>query len=261
MLSSVMQLSVIIPVYNEVNTIKEILDKVSAAQVKDSNNKIIEKQIIIVESNSTDGTREAIQEYLKAKKQSKGINNQYRLILQDKPRGKGNALKDGLKQATGDIILIQDADLEYDPIDYQRLIDPIINNKTQFVLGSRHMGPGYWNIRNHQFKKGYYKLLNLGHLIFTELFNMLYNTTLTDPATMYKVFTREALQQLQKTNMKSNYFDLDWEIVAKLVKQKYLPTEIPVSYQSRTIEQGKKIRFFRDGFLVAKAIVYFRFFD
>lgn len=256
-----MLLSIIIPVYNEANTIRELLNSVSVVLLKDKNNQPIIKEIIIVESNSTDGTREIIQKYLYTQKPTDKIINQYQLFLQEKPHGKGNALKIGLQQATGDIILIQDADLEYDPKDYSRLIKPIINKETPFVLGSRHMGPGYWNIRNHQFKMGYYKLLNLGHLIFTELFNFLYNTTLTDPATMYKVFTKEALQQLQKKNLKSDYFDLDWEIVAKLVKLNYCPQEIPVSYVSRTVEQGKKIRFFRDGFLVAKAIVYFRFFD
>lgn len=238
-------LSIIMPVYNEAPTIKQLLDRVLAVKIPN-----VQKEIIIIESNSTDGTREILQCY----KNKKGI----KIIYQEKPLGKGNALKLGFAHATGDIILIQDADLEYKPEEYSKLLEPILSGKTAFVLGSRPLGKESWNIRTYKGYFFYARLLNLGGLFYTTLFNFLYFVWLTDPATMFKVFKRESIKDIQ---FKSNYFDLDWELVAKLIKKGYIPLEIPISYTSRSTQEGKKIKFFRDGWLVFWAIVKYRFFD
>ena len=240
-----MKLSILIPVYNEVRTAQELLNKVLSTDLAP-----LEKEIIVIESGSTDGTKELIQRLEK----TSGI----KALYQDRPRGKGNALKLGLKTAAGDIILIQDADLEYDVKDYPDLLKPILENKAAFVLGSRHLGKADWKIRKFIEHKFQARLINVGGVLHTLLFNLLYGVRLTDPATMYKVFKRECMDGL---TFKSNYFELDWEIVAKFVRKGFIPVEVPVSYSSRSKEEGKKIRFFRDGFLVLWAIFRFRFFD
>lgn len=240
-----MKLSIIIPVYNEVRTFIPLMERVLALKIPK-----IDKEIVIVESNSTDGTRDLVKKFEKKKN--------IKVIYEKRPRGKGHALKKAFHHVTGDIVLIQDADLEYKPEEYPELIDPIIKGKTKFVLGSRHLGMKDWKIRKFVRNKLYEKVLNLGDFLYTSLFNFLYGVRLTDPATMFKVFKRECIKNMR---FRSNYFELDWEIVAKLIRAGYLPKEVPVSYASRTTAQGKKIRFFRDGTLVLFAILYFRFFD
>lgn len=238
-----MKLSIIIPVYNEARTTQELIKRVLAADLSP-----LEKEIIAVESNSTDGSREMIEDLRKEGK--------IKALYQDRPQGKGSALKIGLAAATGDIILIQDADLEYDIADYPDLLKPILEGRASFVLGSRHLGKSDWKIRKfieHRFQAW---LINLGGLLYATLFNALYGVKLTDPATMFKVFKRECMEGLV---FKSNYFELDWEIVAKFIKKGFIPVEVPVSYASRSKEEGKKIRFFRDGSLVFLAILRFRF--
>jgi glycosyltransferase involved in cell wall biosynthesis len=239
------KLSIIIPIYNEAATVGELLNRVLAVKLPK-----IEKEIIIVESNSTDGSREIIERYEKKK--------EIKVFYQEKPCGKGNALKLGFQHATGDIILIQDADLEYNPEEYGNLLVPILSGKASFVLGSRPLGKESWSIRKYAGYFFYARLLNLGGLFYTFLFNLLYFVWLTDPATMFKVFRRDCISGIR---FKSNYFDLDWELVAKLIRSGYEPVEVPVRYHSRSTAEGKKIRFFRDGFLVLWAIVRFRFFD
>jgi len=181
-----------------------------------------------------------------------------KVFYQEKPLGKGNALKLGFQHATGNIILIQDADLEYKPEEYGKLLEPILSGQTSFVLGSRPLAKESWTIRKYPGYFFYARLLNLGGFFYTMLFNALYFIWLTDPATMFKVFKKECISGL---TFKSNYFDLDWELVSKLVRKGYKPLEVPVSYHSRSTAEGKKIRFLRDGFLVFLAIVRYRFFD
>ncbi len=237
-----MKLSIIMPLYNEAKTIDEIMKRVAKVKIG------MTKEIIIIESNSTDGTKEKVKEY--AKKQN------VKAFYQSKPCGKGNAMKLGFKKATGDIILIQDGDLEYRPEEYPKLLAPILNDKTKFVLGSRNLGKGDWKIRKYKKEGTYGSILNFGGVFFTSLFNFFYRTKLTDPATMFKIFKTECMKDI---NFKSNYFELDWEIVAKLVKKGHIPVEVPVSYRSRSKEEGKKIKFFRDGTRVFGAIIRFRF--
>lgn len=238
------KLSIIIPIYNEAATCQELLDRVLNIKLP------VKKEIIIIESNSTDGTREIIQKLEKQK--------EIKLIWQPKPLGKGNAVQHGLAIATGDIILIQDADLEYKPEEYPLLLAPILAHKTSFVLGSRPLGKESWSIRRYPSYFFYARLLNFGGLLYTMLFNLFYGIWLTDPATMFKVFRKECIKDVL---WKTTYFDFDWELVAKLIRKGYKPIEIPISYASRSTAEGKKIRFFRDGFLVLCAIVRFRFFD
>jgi glycosyltransferase involved in cell wall biosynthesis len=234
------KLSVIIPVYNEESTIGELLDKVFAVELAN-----IDKEIIIIESNSSDRTREIIMSKVSSKE---GVKT----IYEDRPRGKGAALKKGLTIATGDIILIQDADLEYKTEDYQSLLEPIINRQTMFVLGSRHLGSESWKIRKFQENKGYGEFLNMADRGLTTIFNLLHGVSLTDPATMFKIFRRSCIKNIQ---FECNYFDLDWELVSKLINRGFIPLEIPISYNSRSTAEGKKIRVIRDGSLVLIAIL------
>jgi glycosyltransferase involved in cell wall biosynthesis len=222
-------LSVIVPVYNEKATIRPALDQLFAKEIPG-----LTMEIIIVESNSTDGSRDEVLTY-----QS---HPRAKLILQESARGKGHAVRDGLAQATGDIILIQDADLEYSLDDYEALLAPLRSGRQTFVLGARH-GQGGWAIRKFTDQPLQAFVLNLGHWGFTLLINASLGIWLTDPFTMYKVFHRDCLKDLRFT---CDRFDFDWELLIKLVRKGHRPIEIPVTYNSRSFKQGKKIRMFRD---------------
>lgn len=223
------RLSVIVPLFNERATAQVALDALLAKEIPG-----LEIEIIIVESNSTDGSRAIALGYQE--------HPRVRIILQDRPRGKGNAVRAGFAQATGAIILIQDADLEYDLADYEDLLSPIVTGRQAFVLGSRH-GQGGWAIRKFAGQPMRALALNLAHLGFTFLINASLGIWLRDPFTMYKVFRRDCLVGLTFT---CNRFDFDWELLIKLVRKGYRPIEIPVTYRSRSFEEGKKVRMFRD---------------
>jgi glycosyltransferase involved in cell wall biosynthesis len=199
------------------------------------------KEIIIVESNSTDGSREVIAEFLSS--HTAECSTRIQVIHQPRPMGKGHAIRQGFAAATGEILLIQDADLEYDVNDYPDLLKPIIEGRTAFVLGSRHMGPDGWKIR--KFANGGIQavFMNCGGILFHALFNAVFATRLTDPTSMYKVFRSDCLDGL---NFTSNRFDFDFELLGKLIRRGFSPIEVPVSYQSRGFDEGKKIRAFRD---------------
>lgn len=239
------KLSIIMPVYNEKHTIRELLN-----QVFDVTLDGIEKEIIIVEGNSNDGTREIVKEYEN--------KPNVKVIYEEKPEGKGAAIRKALKHVTGDIILIQDADLEYKPSEYRKVLEPIIKKNVPIVYGSRRLKKGFWQYRNLPGRKIYLFFLNLGGALYTNLFNLLYGTRFTDVATMFKVFKSDVLKSIK---FKSNGFDAEWEITAKLTKKGYRFYEVPVSYKSRLPEEGKKIRFFRDAFKVLFAILKYRFVD
>jgi glycosyltransferase involved in cell wall biosynthesis len=224
-------LSVIVPVFNEVGTVQEALNALLAKEIPG-----LQIEILIVESNSTDGSREIVLAYRDQPR--------VKIILEDRPRGKGHAVRAGFAAATGDIVLIQDADLEYDLADYETLLAPIVAGRQAFVLGSRH-GRGGWAIRKFSDQRFQAFVLNVAHWTFTLLINLSLGIWLRDPFTMYKVFRRDCLHGLRFT---CNRFDFDWELLIKLIRNGYRPIEIPITYRSRSFQQGKKVRMFRDPF-------------
>lgn len=226
-------LSIIIPIYNEKNTAQELLESVYR---KDLTALGLDKELIIIESNSTDGTRELIEQFAKK-------HPDVRVILEDKPEGKGHAVRSGLHAATGDFIMIQDGDLEYDINDYDKLLLPLIRYQEAFILGSRHTGD--WRMRKFDEKVTTF-LMNIGQIIFTKLINIGCGTRLKDPFTMYKLFRRECIYEL---TFDGNRFEIDWEIVIKLVRKGFVPLEIPINYNSRGIKEGKKIHILKDPIL------------
>ena len=235
-------LTVIVPVFNERATVREALDALSAKQIKD-----VQIELVLVESNSTDGSRDIVLGY-------QGRPH-VQVILEEKPRGKGHAVRAGLAAATGDIILIQDADLEYDLADYEVLLAPILACRQSFILGSRH-GQGGWAIRKFDDQPMHAFVLNLAHWTFTLMINAALGIWLRDPFTMYKVFRRDCIAGL---TFESNRFDFDWELLMKLVRKGYRPIEIPISYRSRSFKEGKKVSMIRDPLTWLVAVVKYRF--
>lgn len=234
-------LSIVLPVYNEGFTFPELVEKLVAKRING-----MDKEIIIVESNSTDNSRQLVMGY----KNHPGI----KIVLQEKARGKGNAVREGFEHAQGDIVLIQDADLEYDLNDYEALLEPITSYKKPFVLGSRHGGK--WKMRHFNEQKQLAAYFNFGHVLFTNLLNLLYGQRMKDPFTMFKVFRRDCLYNLK---LECNRFDFDFELVIKLIRKGYLPLEIPVNYDSRSYQEGKKVDMFRDPLTWIKAVFKYRF--
>lgn len=239
------KLSIIIPVFNEKKTIEEVIKRIKKVILKE-----IRKELIVVDDCSTDGTTKILKDSQKKYK--------FVLLRNKKNSGKGFSVRKGLEIATGDIIMIQDADLEYDISEYPDLISPIIEKKAKFVMGSRHLQKGGWKMRQFLDSKVYAKVLNAGSIFYSRLFSFVYNVKLTDPGTMYKIFRKECLDEI---TLKSNHFDIDWELAGKLIKRGYKPLEIPISYKSRSPKEGKKIKFGRDGFLILKSIIYYKFFN
>ncbi len=236
------KLSVIVPVYNEIATVRESLDAVLAKQVAGWT-----KEVIIIESNSTDGSRAIVCGY----EGREGV----KVLLEEKARGKGHAVRAGLAAATGDVILIQDADLEYDVNDYDILLAPLAARTQSFVLGSRH-GQGGWAMRKFSDQPVQAFVLNVGHWFFTFSLNTALGIWLRDPFTMYKVFRRDCLEGL---NFECNRFDFDWELLIKLVRSGHRPIEVPISYESRSFKAGKKVTYFRDPLTWMWALVKYRF--
>lgn len=228
-LSARPKLSVVVPVFNERHTARAALDLITAKQVAGW-----EIEIIIVESNSTDGTRDIVREYARFP--------HVKVILEERAQGKGHAVRNGFTHATGDVFLIQDADLEYDLADYEVVLAPLQAGTHTFVLGSRHSG-SKWLIRKFDEQVLHAFVLNMGHWFFTALVDISLGLTLRDPFTMYKVFRRECLDGLI---LESNRFDLDWELLIKLVRKGHIPVEVPVRYTSRSFKEGKKVSMFRD---------------
>jgi len=237
------KLSVIVPVFNEQATFVELIEELLAKTIDG-----VDIEIIIVESGSTDGSRELVQQYER--------HARVRIIWQDSPKGKGYAVRAGLKVATGDVVLFQDADLEYDINDYDALIDPILSYRCNFVIGSRHgSGRNSWKLRQFADSPGLASVFNLGHIFFLTLFNVLYRQKLTDPFSMFKVFRRDCLWGL---SFECNRFDFDHEIVIKLLRKGYKAVELPVNYKSRSLKEGKKVTIFRDPLTWLRALWKFR---
>ena len=221
--------SIIVPVFNEARTFKTMMDGLLAKQLPD-----MRKEIIVVESNSTDGSRELVRFY--------AGHPEVRVVLQPRPRGKGFAVREGLAVATGDIVMIQDADLEYDVDDYDGLLAPVAAWQSMFILGSRHQGG--WKMRKFDDAPLTAAIFNFGHSFFRTAINVALNTRMSDPFTMFKVFRRDALFGI---DFVCNRFDFDIELVMKLVRKGYVPVELPVNYASRSFAEGKKVSFTRDG--------------
>ncbi len=231
-----MKISIIVPVYNEEKTIEKILDKLSKVNLK------IKKEIIIVDDGSKDGSKRVIEKYIKNKKKNK--TEEYKLISKENG-GKGSAIKEGIKLATGHMITIQDADLEYDPEDYKKLIKPIINNRAKVIYGSRFL-------KEH---KPMYKIYFLGNKFLSFLTKILYNSKITDMETCYKVFKSGIIK---KIDIKANHFDFEPEVTARILKQGIKIKEIPISYNPRSIEEGKKINW-KDGLQAIWTLLYWKF--
>jgi hypothetical protein len=241
-----LRLSVVMPVYNEKKTFREVMEVLLAKTIAG-----FEIEICIVESNSTDGTRADVLRY--------ADHPRVRLLFEDKPSGKGHAVRKGFELATGDIIIIQDADLEYDLADYEKLLDPIRRLETSFVLGSRHpAGKNGWQIRHFSEQRGISDMMNVGHLFFTWFLNTIFRQQLRDPFTMYKVFRRDCINNVR---FDCNRFDFDLELVGKLIRSGFQPIEIGVNYSSRSFEEGKKVSIFGDPPTWIRACLVHRFSD
>jgi glycosyltransferase involved in cell wall biosynthesis len=228
-----MKLSVVMPCFNEIDTIDKIVEA-----VKDSPYR--HKEIIIVDDCSTDGTREKLKSDLE-----KGID---KVIYHDTNRGKGAALRTGIKAATGDIIIIQDTDLEYDPSEYPRLIGPIIDGKADVVYGSRFLGDEPHRVL--------YFWHRVGNGILTLFSNMCTNLNLTDMETCYKAFRREIIQSIE---IEEDRFGFEPEFTAKIARRKLRIYEVGISYHGRTYEEGKKINW-KDGLKAFYCIMKYNFF-
>lgn len=230
----IMKLSVVIPVYNEKRTLAEIVRRVQATPY--------DKELIIVDDASTDGSREILrqlaQEY-----------DNIRPFFHERNQGKGAALRTGFRHVQGDVVLIQDADLEYNPIDYPELLKPIERGVADVVYGSRLVGAAphrvlfFWHY--------------VGNKVVTTLSNMFTNLNLTDMETCYKVFKAEVLKDIQ---IKSERFGVEPELTAKIAKKRWRVYEVPISYDGRDYSEGKKITW-RDGIAAIYYIIRFRFWD
>jgi glycosyltransferase involved in cell wall biosynthesis len=228
-----MKISVVMPVFNEARTVEKIILRVRSVP--------LEKEIIVVDDYSTDGTIDLL-------KKIASDHDNVKVYYHDRNRGKGAALRTGFAEVKGDVIIIQDADLEYDPREYPSLLEPIVDGRADVVYGSRFTG-------------GPHRVLFFWHYVgnkfLTLLSNALNNLNLTDMETCYKVFRKDVLKGL---SLKSNRFGFEPEFTMKVAKRRYRIYEVPISYSGRTYEEGKKINW-KDGFAAIYAILRYRFFD
>jgi glycosyltransferase involved in cell wall biosynthesis len=227
-----MKLSVIIPIYNEVQTIQEIIKRVQATGLAD--------EIVAVDDGSTDGSREVLGKL-------HGDGN-IRVIYHERNQGKGKAVRTGIQNASGDLVIIQDADLEYDPREYQNLLRPIQEGIADVVYGSRFLGAGrrpvlFWNM--------------VANKILTLVTNILYNNILTDMETGYKLFRRQVVQNM---TLHAHGFEFEPEFTAKILKNKVRIYEVPITFNPRDYSEGKKIKM-RDAFIALWTLIKYRFMD
>jgi glycosyltransferase involved in cell wall biosynthesis len=229
-----MKLSVIMPVFNEQETLREILQQVRAVELAG-----IEKEILVVDDGSTDGSREILAE--------EAETADLRVFYHDKNRGKGAAVRTAIEHAAGDMILIQDADLEYDPRDYPTLLQPIVEGRVTVVYGSRFLGPRkamlFWHM--------------LGNKLLTLTTNILYNAILSDMETCYKCFRADVVKDIP---LRAKRFEFEPEVTAKVLKRGHRIFEVPISYYGREYHEGKKISW-RDAPLAFWTLIKYRFVD
>jgi glycosyltransferase involved in cell wall biosynthesis len=252
-----LKLSIIMPVYNERNTLEQIVDRVRAVDLtvplnqslgagsggnRDQQTLSLEREIIIVDDCSTDGTREILDRW-----QTETLPDMH-ILMRPQNGGKGAALRTGFEHASGDILIIQDADLEYDPRDYVHLVRPILEGRTAVVYGSRFLGgPRSAMSLSH----------TMGNKILTLVTNLLYGTILSDMETCYKCLRRDVIVEMP---LRSRRFEIEPELTAKILKRGYSIFEVPISYNGREFHEGKKLTW-RDGFSAISALVKYRFVD
>ena len=224
------KLSVIVPVYDERNTVVEIVRRMRAVDLP------VDLEILVIDDGSTDGTRDVLRQL---------HDSTVRVITHEQNQGKGAAIRSGLSQLTGDLVLVQDADLEYDPEDWPKLLNPIMRGKAQVVYGSRFTGER----RNMLF------LHWVGNRFLSLVTNVLYNTTLSDMETCYKLFDRSVLDGITLRAMR---FEFEPEVTAKILRRGVRIYEVPISYTGREFDEGKKITW-RDGFVALWTLVKYRF--
>ncbi|MBN1660594.1 MAG: glycosyltransferase family 2 protein [Anaerolineae bacterium] len=229
-----MKLSIIMPVYNESATVREILDQVRAVEMPE-----VEKEILVVDDGSTDGSVEILRE--------EAEKGDVRVFFHEGNQGKGSAVRTGIGHATGDLILIQDADLEYDPRDYPMLIRPIVEGRVAVVYGSRFLGPRkamlFWHM--------------IGNKLLTLVTNVLFNAILSDMETCYKCFRADVVKDMP---LRSRRFEFEPEITAKVLKRGHRIFEVPISYYGREFHEGKKISW-RDAPIAFWTLIKYRFVD
>jgi glycosyltransferase involved in cell wall biosynthesis len=235
------KLSVLVPVYNEERTLEEVVRRVCAVQLP--------KEIILVDDGSKDRSREILTQLKEQNERANDSLNQIKVFFQPENQGKGAAIKTAISHATGDVVIVQDADLEYDPKDYPSLLEPIQDGSADVVYGTRFAGGGahrvlfFWH--------------SLGNRTLTLLSNMLTNLNLSDMEVGYKVFRADALKGIE---LKSNRFGFEPEITIKLAKKRCRFYEVPISYHGRTYEEGKKITW-KDGIAALYYMIRFRLAD
>jgi glycosyltransferase involved in cell wall biosynthesis len=236
------KLTVIMPIYNEANTVNRIIEKVKSVNLGE-----IEKELIAVDDCSTDGTHKILEKI-----------DDIKLVRHRENRGKGAAIQTGIKHATGDIVIIQDADLEYNPNDYPALLQPILEGKTKVVYGSRFLNEKKTG-RNSKVKLTHsmmHKTFYIGNKFLSLLTRIIYGVKITDMETCYKVFSYDVIKEIP---LKSKRFDFEPEITAKIIKRGHKIIEVPISYKPRTIEEGKKIGW-KDGARAIYCLLKYRFF-
>jgi glycosyltransferase involved in cell wall biosynthesis len=226
------KLSVIVPVYNERNTVAEIVRQMRAVELP------LEREVVIVDDGSTDGTGDILKQL---------ADSTVRVVVHRANQGKGAAVRTGLAQVTGDLVLIQDADLEYDPEDWPKLLAPVLKGRAQVVYGSRFTGER----RNMLF------LHWVGNRLLSLCTNILYNTTLSDMETCYKLFDRELIGTI---NLRANGFDFEPEVTAKVLRRGVRIYEVPISYSGREFDEGKKITW-HDGLVALRTLIKYRFIE
>lgn len=222
--------SIIIPIYNEKNHLEELIKRVFETEHRFS------YEVWVIDSGSDDGSSDEI-------RRLSGVYK-FNSMRLEQNKGKGYAVRKGIERASGKIILIQDADLEYDPVDYNKLIHSIKIEKNDFVLGSRTLSFQSWRIRQVRGLNISLEVINVGSHLMTWIFCLLYSVQISDVHTMYKVFRKELIQDM---TFKCEKFDFDLELLAKLILKGYIPKELPVKYQSRSAKEGKKLNYFKDG--------------
>jgi len=228
------KLSVVVPVYNERNTLVEVLRRMRAVELPDG----VEREIIVVDDGSTDGTRDVLRQL---------GDSTVRIVMHDTNRGKGAALRTAFAHATGEYVLVQDADLEYDPEDWPKLLNPVLRGRARVVYGSRFTGE----------RRNMLLLHWIGNRFLSMTTNVLFNTTLSDMETCYKLIDRNLINEM---NLQSNRFDIEAEMSAKILKRGVRIYEVPISYSGREFDEGKKITW-RDGISALYTLIKYRFRD